>query len=131
MSIESDILEVRIPVFITVRYSKADGCFYSSSDFIDIVRDGETPGEAVNMFCEALEIMVESSLRLGTFKQLMEEGGYVCDEVEIGEKGRIISCRLPRPVTFDTTLLKSEFDSLTFEEYTYNAAEGNLKPCPV
>ncbi len=131
MSGKLTILEVRIPVFIAVSYSEADGCYYSTSDFIDIVRDGPTPEEAVKMFCEALEILVESSLELGTFKRLIEQGGYVCDEMEVNGKGKIFNCRLPKQITFGTNMLKSDRDFLTFEEYTYSAAEGNRKPCPV
>lgn len=124
------ILEVQVPVFIKVHYDEADNCYYSTSEFIDIVRDGQTPEEALKMFCEAFDIMVESSLKLGTFTQLMEEGGYICDERIIPAKGRIIRCRLPNSVTVGAAALKSDRDLLTFDEYTYNSAGGNFRPCP-
>lgn len=68
--------EMRIQVTIVTVRSDEDGCFYAFSPHIDVIGDGESESEAIEMFKEAFEIFAEGRLEKGNLEQHLAKCGY-------------------------------------------------------
>lgn len=67
---------IRIDVPILVTRSETEGCFYAETPLANIIRDGDTVEQAIELLKGAFEIMVESRLRTGTLDKHLRKKGY-------------------------------------------------------
>ncbi len=124
-------VRIEFDLIVAVRFDTDEKCFYASSPNIDIVRDGATGKEALDMFLEALDIFVESAYSNGTLELLLARGGYVCKRCFTEDKLQLLRFELEPPAqTFGNDFL-TEQASIHLQRYSHNTNESGKQLCRV